>query len=154
MSLVSTPSDSEINNILERRRKLIRFHRLLYRKIKDIIGYEEVLNYRISKFADWAKDNLNISRFNSTLYYYVTTIKLKDDDKKIKRLANCLFNSGYVYEISLIDCDYYDKFHNENEAVIWLLAYRATKYYYETSYREIYDRYNLPQYPLLPNMGC
>jgi len=137
--LFKSIEEDEIENILNRRTKLNKYHPYLYRGLLDIIGCSNSKEETYNKFYKWAKLHYNITKFNSILYVFFITCRLNMKSIRVKGLVKELKDNHYIYEESIIDCDFYDRFDTEVEAIKWLISYRATRTYH---LQTLYDSYN------------
>lgn len=127
MTLLETPTVREIENILDRIKFVDKYHRRMNRKLNDIRGAYGDTEIIIGKFIDYCKERMELSSFDSVLYYNYIIRKVNINDNKWANISKFLHDHSYL-ETTYVSgkC-----FPNLKTALTWVLSYRMTKLYFD-----------------------
>jgi len=124
-----TPTDDEVGKVLKKRDVLFSHHKILFRKINDLRGaLNSDKDKVIDAFTSWCKTKYDIQPYDSILYYFYTLTRTQKVLTYCDEIRRFLYYGEYFHRLNGMDFNS-RKFNNFDEALKWILAYRATQIY-------------------------
>jgi len=144
VDMLGIPTFDEIQSIYKRRRRINKHHRLLYRKLLDLMGCNKDKDILIDKFVNWCKLQCELDSFDSVMYMIFIKARVHFQNKHIKDIIDYLNKHHYIYYDEIIDYDLYERFYTNEDAIRWIIAYRGTRAYFLSNLRNYYDKSEAP----------